>query len=246
MPDVLGDYAVGATVTWSWATFDGSGASAAPTGGSFRIYKLDGDNEDVQRSSSAGITDTRGFDSLAGSHLLKIDLGDDTDSGFYAAGYDYVIHIFNITIDGKVISAPVATFSIANRPVQAVAAPVITDIQLEILAAITALNAAKYQAKVWPADNDDDDIDHYLATWYEDSEPLVSGVTNPQITVVQAADGARLIEEADMEEVEDTDGVFRYDEASDRLTAGQAYIIIATATIDGQTRTWIQPISRKR
>lgn len=109
----LGNYAVNAIVDFMWNTFAGDGASITrATNGSIRIYK---NNSTTQRSSSAGITDTEDFDSLTGLHHIRIDLSDNTDAGFYAAGSEYFIVLEGAVVDGETINAVLAQFSIENR-----------------------------------------------------------------------------------------------------------------------------------
>jgi hypothetical protein len=100
-----------------WNTFAVAGESITrAVNGSIRIYK---NNSITQRSSAAGITDTEDFDAQTGLHHLNIDLSNNTDAGFYAAGNDYMVTISAMTIDGKVINAVIAEFSIENRNAQA-------------------------------------------------------------------------------------------------------------------------------
>lgn len=106
----LNDYRVGATVDFKWMTNASAGASITrATDGSIRIYK---NNSDVQRTSSAGITDTEDFDGMTGIHHCRIDLSDDTDSGFYASGNEYQVVLQGATIDGQSVNAVLAHFSI--------------------------------------------------------------------------------------------------------------------------------------
>lgn len=117
MADYLGDFAAGATVRLWWNTNAIAGESITrATDGSIRIYK---DGSDTQRSSAAGITDSEDADSLTGVHRLSIDLSDNTDSGFYAAGSDYVVVLVGATIDGKTINHALGQFSIENRNIKA-------------------------------------------------------------------------------------------------------------------------------
>lgn len=110
---VLGDFRVNATVRLVWNTNAVAGESITrATNGSIRIYK---NGSTTERTSSAGITDTEDFDTLTGVHHLSIDLSDNTDAGFYAAGNDYFVVLQGATIDGKAINAALASFSIENR-----------------------------------------------------------------------------------------------------------------------------------
>jgi hypothetical protein len=109
----LGDVATGSTIQVPWSSNGADGASITrATDGSIRIYK---DNSTTQRSSSAGITDNEDFDSITGVHLVNIDLSDNTDAGFYAAGHNYHVMLVAATIDGKTVNSWLATFSIQNR-----------------------------------------------------------------------------------------------------------------------------------
>jgi len=109
----LGDFAAGATVSFKWNTFSTTGASITrATDGTIKIYK---DASGVERTSANGVTDTEDFDSRTGVHLCSIDLSDNTDAGFYAAAHDYSVYITAATIDGQVVNAVLAHFSIQNR-----------------------------------------------------------------------------------------------------------------------------------
>lgn len=70
----------------------------------------------TQRSSDAGYTliDTDGIDvdAITGIHGFSLDLGDNTDSGFYAAGSFYTVVVSAVTIDGQTVNFIAATFRI--------------------------------------------------------------------------------------------------------------------------------------
>jgi hypothetical protein len=109
----LGDYDAGATVYLPWSTIAADGASITrATDGSIRIYK---NNGTTQRTSANGITDSEDFDSVTGTHLLTVDLSDNTDAGFYAAGNDYEVMLVGAVIDGETVNAWLGCFSIENR-----------------------------------------------------------------------------------------------------------------------------------
>jgi hypothetical protein len=108
-----GDYPVNATVRFFWNAFAVAGQSITrAVNGSIRVYK---NNSATQRASSAGITDSEDFDGLTGLNHVNIDLSNNSDAGFYAAGNDYMVVIEGATIDGKVINAVIGHFSIENR-----------------------------------------------------------------------------------------------------------------------------------
>ena len=109
----LGNFNAGDIVDFKWNTNAATGASITrATDGSIRIYK---NNSATQRTSANGITDTEDFDSLTGVHHLRIDLADNTDAGFYAAGSEYQVVLVGAVIDGLTINAVLAHFSIDNR-----------------------------------------------------------------------------------------------------------------------------------
>jgi hypothetical protein len=106
----LGPQEAGSIVDFTWDTNEQDGDSANPTtAGAIRIYK---DNSAAQRTSANGITDTRGFDSLAGVHHLRIDLADNTDDGFYEVGATFHVVLVGAVIDTKTVNKTLARFSI--------------------------------------------------------------------------------------------------------------------------------------
>lgn len=114
----LGMRAVGSTVYIPVTTHAQTGASVAPNSAfeaaDFLLYK---NGSATQRSSTAGWTITSPFDSITGLHFLAIDLSDNTDAGFYAAGahYDLVLSP-DETIDGLATVRVVAAFDIGVQP----------------------------------------------------------------------------------------------------------------------------------
>lgn len=104
--------------------------------------------------------------------------------------------------------------------------------------------APVYTARVSVVFDDVDGADRYVVSWLRDGVVLTSGVTSARLHVVAVADGSDLVPSTVMAEVA---GLSRYRlSCSDaqRLVAGEAYLAIATATIDGATRTWDMPIGR--
>lgn len=118
MSEYVGDYTAGATVQHKWTTKDVDRAPIAPSSafdsGDIRIYK---GSSATQRTSANGINVTSPFDSLVGVHHIAIDLSDNTDAGFYAAGNDYqVVLVTAKTVDGySVDNTVLLEFSIGNR-----------------------------------------------------------------------------------------------------------------------------------
>lgn len=107
----------GSTIYIPFESFAGStGAPITITGlatSDIRIYKNGGTTE---RASTNGYTllDTDGidFDSVTGIHGFSIDLADNTTSGFYAAGADYIVVVSAVTVDSQTMSFIAARFSI--------------------------------------------------------------------------------------------------------------------------------------
>lgn len=110
-------------------------------------------------------------------------------------------------------------------------------------AAALASDVDTYQAKAWLIDDDTAGYDRYVCVWFKNSEPVTSGITSPTIQVIAAADGSDLVGETSMTQIAAT-GLYRYDENTNRVTSGATYIVCVTATIDGASRTWYQPVGR--
>jgi hypothetical protein len=80
--------------------------------------------------------------------------------------------------------------------------------------------------------------DEYTVAWTFDGAPIESGITSPTIEVVKRSDGTNLVAETAMTQIGST-GVYKYDETTEanRVSFGEAVIVIARATITGATRT---------
>lgn len=110
-----GDYAVDAVVTMMWNTNAQDGASITrSTDGTLKIYKSHATEAtwETERSSLNGVTQNEDFDANTGVHGVRIDLSDNTDAGFYAAGNEYQVVMSGMTIDTKSVNAVIGTFSI--------------------------------------------------------------------------------------------------------------------------------------
>jgi len=112
----LGDFPVGATVYVPFHTFNAAGGSVTLSGLAVTDIEIYKDGSTTQRSSDAGYTllDTDGidFDGITGLHGFKIDLSNNTDSGFFAAGHEYMVAVSAVTVDGQTVNFWSATFSI--------------------------------------------------------------------------------------------------------------------------------------
>jgi hypothetical protein len=109
-----GQLDAGSTLYIPFTTHDTDGAPIAPSSAfeaaDVRIYK---NGSATQRSSEAGYTMTSPFDSVTGLHLLAVDLSDNTDAGFYAAGSRYfVVLVPDETVDALAVVRVLADFTI--------------------------------------------------------------------------------------------------------------------------------------
>jgi len=114
MSKYLGDFAADATVRVYFTTNAADGGRESPSDtfevADFRIYK---NGVATARSSQAGWTYDNEVDAMTGAHCLSIDLSDDTDAGFYAAGSEYAVILYpDETVDSQSIAAVLGQFSI--------------------------------------------------------------------------------------------------------------------------------------
>lgn len=112
----LGYVAASSTLYIPFHTFDSNGASITLTGLAVTDIEIYKNGSVTQRASDAGYTllDTDGidFDGLTGIHGFSIDLADNTDAGFYAAGSFYWVVVSAVTVDTRTVSFVAATFFI--------------------------------------------------------------------------------------------------------------------------------------
>jgi len=100
-----------------------------------------------------------------------------------------------------------------------------------------------YQAKLWVFDDNFGGFDRYEVVFFKNGQPITAGITDPKIQVIKSADGGDLIAEDDLTQIGAL-GLYKYDEATDRMIGGVSYIAKVTATIDAGTRIWYQPVGR--
>lgn len=145
MADHLGFYNTSSSRThvgFCFTSHAGTGAAVAPSSAfeaaDLLIYRAaDGAAfSATQRNSTNGITMTSPFDSVVGLHNVDIDLTDNSDAGFYASGYRYMVVLSpDETVDSVSVVRVLAYFDITN--------PVITSIT-----ALNNLSAAQVNAEV--------------------------------------------------------------------------------------------------
>lgn len=115
MANWMGYRPASSTVYIALTTHYGYGSPVAPLSafevGDFVIYK---NGSATQRSSTSGWSIASPFDSVVGLHYLTIDLSDNTDAGFYAAGsfYEVFVNPDTETVDGNIILRSIASFDI--------------------------------------------------------------------------------------------------------------------------------------
>lgn len=117
MADFLGFFNTSGTrtvVRFSFTTSAQTGATIAPSStfeaADLLIYK---NGSATERSSTSGVTMTSSFDSKTWLHNVSIDLTDNTDAGFYAAGAFYeCVMAPDETVDSLAVGAVVARFEI--------------------------------------------------------------------------------------------------------------------------------------
>lgn len=105
------------------------------------------------------------------------------------------------------------------------------------------IRESTYQAKVGLFDDNIGVADRYTVVFYKNSEPITTGITVPTIQVIQASDGLDLIPSVALTQVGAL-GIYKRDEATNRIANGASYYTLVTATIDGKTRQWYQQVGR--
>jgi hypothetical protein len=114
-----GDFPDGGSVYIEFDSFDENGGSISITGLALADIKVYKDGSVTQRTSTAGFalldTDGMNFDGIVGINGISIDLSDNTDAGFFAAGSDYWVVVDSVGLGLETISFTAATFSIENR-----------------------------------------------------------------------------------------------------------------------------------
>lgn len=87
--------------------------------------------------------------------------------------------------------------------------------------------------------------DEYTVTWFKNGIPITTGITDATLRVVNRTDGTDLLPASPMTEIGDV-GTFKFDVSTgtQRQTGGENYLVIASATIDGVSRTFSTLIGR--
>lgn len=122
-----------------------------------------------------------------------------------------------------------------DSSVGAVAANAITD-------ASVSTDMDSYAAKVWII-REGTTADHYGVGFFKNGQPVTGGITSPTIQVIKGSDGTDLIASTALTEIGSL-GIYKKDEATNKMTTGALYFAKVTATIDGSSRTYLQQIGR--
>lgn len=106
----------GSTLYIPFSTFGTNGEALTMSGFAVTDIEIYKDGSTTQRSSDNGYTllDTDGidFDGVTGIHGFSVNLADNSDAGFYAAGSKYFIHVASITVNTQTVNFIAATFEI--------------------------------------------------------------------------------------------------------------------------------------
>lgn len=86
--------------------------------------------------------------------------------------------------------------------------------------------------------------DEYTVTWFKNGVRQSSGITSPTIQVVKRADGTDLIASTAMSQIGSTGSYKKDATTTERQTAGEACLVIVSATIDAGTRTYSRVLGR--
>lgn len=216
MTGYLGDFAVNSIVRIPWNTNAGDGSSITiATNGAIKIYK---GSSTTERTSSSGVSELEDHDTDTGTHLTIADTSDNADAGFYASGSEFFVKRTGMTIDGKTVSHWIGSFSIERY-------------------------GNVYGARVWMIDDNGGTTDRYVVAFLKNGQPILAGITSPTVQTIKASDGTDLVAATALTQIAAT-GLYKYDEATNRIVSGQSYVVKIQATIDAGTRTMTQPLGR--
>ena len=109
---LLDTYPASTVIKALFHTYNTAGASVTATGLANTDVEIYKDGGTTQRNTDAGVTVDDDFDAITGIHQISIDLGDNTDSGFFAAGSQYNVVVALITVDTQTVSFVLGSFRI--------------------------------------------------------------------------------------------------------------------------------------
>ena len=100
-----------------------------------------------------------------------------------------------------------------------------------------------YHADIETALDNTNSQDEYTAIWFRNGSRITSGITSPTIQVVKRSDGTDLVASVAMTQIGST-GSYKYDEGTNRITLGEAVVVIVSATIDSKSRSFARVVNR--
>jgi hypothetical protein len=153
-----------------------------------------------------------------------------TGNGF-AAGKTYGVFC-NLTVSAQNPTGFVGTFRTAPAPANVLQSQ---GVAVEL--------ADFYHAEIAFTRDQANSQDEYSVTWFKNGTRQTGGITSPTIQVVKRSDGTNLVASTAMTQIGST-GSYKYDEASGRVTPGEAVLVVVTAAIDAATRSFSRLISR--
>lgn len=110
-------------------------------------------------------------------------------------------------------------------------------------AAVSAL-ADLYHADIQFTRDQANTQDEWTITWFKNGVRQTSGITSPTLQAIKRADGTDLFAATAMTQIGST-GSYKLDRTTtNRITVGEAVVAVASATIDGSTRTFSRVIGR--
>lgn len=99
-----------------------------------------------------------------------------------------------------------------------------------------------YGAKMWVI-KQGTTMDQYGVSFHKNNQPIETGITSPLIDYVKKlSDASILINDAVL--IDQSNGDYYYEETTNKLVGGNAYMMRVTATIDGSTRIFKQQLGR--
>lgn len=137
----------------------------------------------------------------------------------------------NITA-AAIIASGASTLTTSNIPTAS-----------QIAATVIASGVSYYYANIEYTRDDINNTDEYTVAWFQDGTFLQSGITSPTIQVIKRTDGSNLIGSTAMTQIGST-STYKYDSTSSRQIAGQSYVVLTQASINGSTRTWERILGR--
>lgn len=183
------------------------------------------------------------FDSLFSTDFFQVDLTQLLGSAIATPSVAGVIEADQTHYLGA--AAPALVGGRYDSSVGAMAASVLTASAVATGAIdddAVAADMDSYAAKLW-MNKEGTTADKYGCVWFKNGQPVLTGVTSPTIQVFKASDGTDLIAVTAMTEV-GSHHVFKKEETTNKTAPGDMYWAKVQATIDGSTRTWLQPVPR--